>query len=68
VALRATLQKLEQSLASPDDAALLAEIKKIVLLRIAEIDAAEALKNVAVAPNATVDAAPLESLPQKPTA
>jgi len=47
VALQATLQKLEKSLDAPEEASALTEIKRIILLRIAEIDAAETLKQVA---------------------
>jgi hypothetical protein len=45
--LRVTLQRLEQTMGVVEDAQAMAELKRIVLLRIAEIDAAEAL-NVAI--------------------
>ena len=45
--LRVTLHRLEQSLDSVEDAEALAELKRIVQLRIAELDA-EALEQVAI--------------------
>ena len=36
--LRSTLQKLEETCASPEDETLLAELKRILLLRIADLE------------------------------
>jgi len=44
--LRVTLQRLEQTIGLVDDAQAMAELKRIVLIRIAELDAAEALNPV----------------------
>ena len=46
--LRVALHRLEQSLDSVEDAEALAELRRIILLRIAELDVAEALEQVAV--------------------
>ena len=48
--LRVTLQKLEQALSSPEDANCLAEIKRILLIRIANLEATEALKDETTIP------------------
>ena len=62
--LLATLLKLEQSMHSMEDANSLAELKRIILLRVAELDAAEALEQAAVETASTTDnTAPLEELP-----
>lgn len=61
MALRATLQKLEQTVNSPEEAVVLAELRRIVLRRIAEIDAAEAVKQFAETAKETLDT-PLEEL------
>ena len=65
--LLATLLKLEQSIDSVQYANSLAELKRIILLRIAELDAAEALEQAAVeTTNTTNDIAPEEELPNTP--
>lgn len=46
--LRVTLHRLEQRLDSVEHAEALAELKRIVLHRIAELDAAEALEQIAI--------------------
>jgi hypothetical protein len=67
VALRATLQKLWECMDSSQDAEVLAELKRTVLLRMAELDAAEALKVVKNADTA-VGAVVSEELPRRPAA
>ena len=63
--LRAMLQKLEQSLDPAVDAEAMAELKRIMLHRIAELDAAE-VRETAVVETAdrNEDAAPLEEIPK----
>jgi hypothetical protein len=46
--LRITLQKLEHGIDSMLDAAAMAELKRTILLRIAELEAANAVQHVAV--------------------
>ena len=65
VELRAMLQKLEQSLDPAEDAEALAELKRIILRRISELDAAEGLEQgVVETANRNEDAAPLEEHPR----
>lgn len=42
--LRATLQKLEHTLSSPEDEHVLAEIKNTLLIRIADLEISEAIR------------------------
>jgi len=55
VSLLGTLQKLEETLVAPEDAHALAEIKHIILLRIAELSASDAIGSAVseVAPSVT---------------
>jgi hypothetical protein len=46
--LRVTLQKLEHGLDPTHDASAMAELKRMVLLRIAELEAVEALQHAVV--------------------
>jgi len=57
--LRVTLQKLEENFASLEDQPVMAELKRILLLRIADIEAVDALQEAEaseVAPEPTVTA------------
>lgn len=60
--LRVTLQKIEENCANPEDEPVIAELKRILLLRIADIEAIEALKAEAnrqdVGPPPTADLPP----------
>jgi hypothetical protein len=62
----ATLLKLKHGLDSVEDAEALAELKRIVLLRIATLDAAEALEQTAIEAAAATNKenSPLEDLPK----
>lgn len=42
--LRVTLQKVEEDFASPKDQPRIAELRRILLMRIAELESAEKLK------------------------
>ncbi|WP_348262640.1 hypothetical protein P8935_22950 [Telmatobacter sp. DSM 110680] len=42
--LRITLNKLEENFASPEDEPIIAELKRILMLRIADIEAVETLQ------------------------
>ena len=42
--LRVTLQKIEENFATPEDEPVIAELKRILLLRIADIEAVDALR------------------------
>jgi hypothetical protein len=52
--LRVTLQKLEENFASPEDQPVVAELKRILLLRIADIEAIDALQEAEA-----IEAAPM---------
>jgi hypothetical protein len=54
--LRITLQKLEENFASPDDQNVIAELKRIILLRIADLEFVGAAVELADAEKAKQDA------------
>lgn len=46
--LRVTLQKIEENFASPEDEPLIAELRRILLLRIAELESADTDKSKSI--------------------
>ena len=58
--LRVTLQKLEENFASLEDQPVMAELKRILLLRIADIEAVEALQKAQASEAAPEPAVTLE--------
>jgi hypothetical protein len=64
--LRLTLQKIEENFASVEDEPNIAELKRILLLRIADIEATEALREAEASaiPNDTVPKAEAVAMQQ----
>src|SRR4051794_30547117 len=62
--LRLTLQKIEENFASAEDEPNIAELKRILLLRIADIEATEALRKAEASATANEPVPATEELPK----